>query len=1514
MKAVLGILLAFIMVLGMASPAFGMASSLSPTGHTAKSLTGPPVAWSVSTADDANSPAWRTSTDIDSSDHPHISYYTWGGSLMYTYWTGSTWDKTQIASGLKGANGPYPAESIGVHMRTSLKLDGSNNPHISFANYADPNNGTLGYAFGNGSSFSLETADNISQTGWFSSLALNTSGTPYISYYDYGNQDLKIAHRVSSDNWTSQTIDSTGDVGKWTSIAIGSNNVIHVAYFDKTNNKIKYARYDGSWTISDVTTASQAGDMACSIALDSGNNPHIAYYSAISTLRYASLSGTWSSEVITGIDGTVDTGWWSSLAMDGANNPHVACFQYGSDNGNNYNLVYATKSGGNWSTYDLENAGDVGSNTSLALDSQGHTFIAHQNNTVHTLEVVTDAWPAVTSDVATNVTTGGATLNGHLASLGIASTATVSFEYGTSTSYGTPAAGTPSSLTSAGDFHAALTGLAAGQTYHYRAKAASAGYPNVYGVDESFTVGTQSPQVSTTGSSEVTNVTATLTGNLDSKGSAASVVVYFDYGLDTNYGSTSSNQSVSTNGPFSIQITGLTSGLTYHFRARADGGLSGTATGTDMSFPTKTGPTVSTGAPTNVLTTSVTLNGNLTFVGTTPPASLSFEYGTSTSYGNTVPATPASTSSPTTFSAAITNLTPGATYHYRAVANGGLSGYGYGNDEQFNALVPPSVVTNSATSVTNTSLTLNGTLTNMGSGTSSVIVSFEYGLADTSQTPGTPITAVESPLTGTGVFHADISGLSPATTYHFRAVANGGVNGITRGSDVTIATGSVPPTVSTIGSSTVTNNSALVSGNLTAIGTAPGISLSFEYGLTTSYGASISATPASSSAPASFTATISGLTSGTLYHFRTKADGGAHGASYGSDMTFTTEVPPTASTAHASNILTNSATLNGTLETRGSGTVVNVSFDYGTASGQYTSSTTPQAMPGTGPYNVSVTGLTPGQTYYFRAKVEGSKNGVSCGTGYGLEDNFTTVSVPPTVITFGSGSITGSSAVVSGNVTAMGTASTVALSFEYGLTTGYGSSVAANPTSSPSAASFTATITGLAAGTTYHFRAKADGGLSGIGVGGDMTFTTKTPPVVTTVSVTGVGSYSATLNGNIGSLGLSSPPVDASFEYGMSNTYGSATSTVSMPGTGAFNVTINGLNPGTTYHFRARAYGGNEGYGYGDDIAFTTIPVYTGGGGGSIGGGGGGAVTGPGVTSLNPYINSLGLFNLAAIIKSEDGLLQLSIDKGVLANTAENSALTSIKIIPLETTPAAPAGYYLLGKVYEVTPAGATFNPAISLTISYDASKISDNIDIDNLTLAVYNTAKSQWDIIQSVVNKTDHSVTASISHFSQYVILGKNLPPPTVVPTKEPAKFVVSSVTSSAATVESGKEVTINVIVSNSGGTTGDYQVILKINGTTEASKTVTVNPGESLTVPFSVVKTTPGKYTVDVNGTSTSFTVENPVPTTTATTTPVITTSAPNTNGTSSFVIVFIILGVVVLAAIIFVITQFVRRNKAK
>ena len=81
------------------------------------------------------------------------------------------------------------------------------------------------------------------------------------------------------------------------------------------------------------------------------------------------------------------------------------------------------------------------------------------------------------------------------------------------------------------------------------------------------------------------------------------------------------------------------------------------------------------------------------------------------------------------------------------------------------ALVEPAVTTASATGVGTTTATLNGTLTNLGSA-SSVEVSFEWGTS-TSYSEETPVET----RTSTGPFSATISGLSPSTTYHFRAKA-----------------------------------------------------------------------------------------------------------------------------------------------------------------------------------------------------------------------------------------------------------------------------------------------------------------------------------------------------------------------------------------------------------------------------------------------------------------------------------------------------------------------------------------------------------------------------------------------------------------------------------------------------------------------------------------------------------------------------------------------------------------------
>ena len=129
---------------------------------------------------------------------------------------------------------------------------------------------------------------------------------------------------------------------------------------------------------------------------------------------------------------------------------------------------------------------------------------------------------------------------------------------------------------------------------------------------------------------------------------------------------------------------------------------------------------------------------------------------------------------------------------------------------------------------------------------------------------------------------------------------------------------------------------------------------------------------------------------------------------------------------------------------------------------------------------------------------------------------------------------------------------------------------------------FSAVIDGLDPETVYHFRARAVGDWNGYGA--DMTFAyTPGPPVVATASATEVTSGAAILNGTIYYLGAVTS-VDVSFEWGPDTNYGNETPAEIMTATGPFSKLISGLNPGNTYHFRAKAVG--NGTGYGDDMTF----------------------------------------------------------------------------------------------------------------------------------------------------------------------------------------------------------------------------------------------------------------------------------------------------------------------------------------
>jgi hypothetical protein len=115
---------------------------------------------------------------------------------------------------------------------------------------------------------------------------------------------------------------------------------------------------------------------------------------------------------------------------------------------------------------------------------------------------------------------------------------------------------------------------------------------------------------------------------------------------------------------------------------------------------------------------------------------------------------------------------------------------------------------------------------------------------------------------------------------------------------------------------------------------------------------------------------------------------------------------------------------------------------------------------------------------------------VTDGTTPATQNFSITVIAEPSVTTGSASGLTATGATLGGTVSSNGAASTV--TFEYGLTSSYGSTATAAESplaSSASAASVSASVTGLTCGTTYHYRVKAVNSVNTT-YGSDATFST----------------------------------------------------------------------------------------------------------------------------------------------------------------------------------------------------------------------------------------------------------------------------------------------------------------------------------------------------------------------------------------------------------------------------------------
>ncbi len=208
--------------------------------------------------------------------------------------------------------------------------------------------------------------------------------------------------------------------------------------------------------------------------------------------------------------------------------------------------------------------------------------------------------------------------------------------------------------------------------------------------------------------------------------------------------------------------------------------------------PSITKPGVVTNAISPAPGTTATLSGSITSTGGQNASARGFQWGTSPTLGaGTQTITQSGSFGAVTFTAALSGLTPGTPYYYRAYATNG-AGTGNGLIKSFTLTLqaPPTVVTNAATGPSATGATLNGTANPNGSAATGYFRYCKVGDSGCVTAPAvctdafgtrTPVAGGTALGAGGGpvLYSRNISGLTSGTTYYYCAIArNGGGVGL----------------------------------------------------------------------------------------------------------------------------------------------------------------------------------------------------------------------------------------------------------------------------------------------------------------------------------------------------------------------------------------------------------------------------------------------------------------------------------------------------------------------------------------------------------------------------------------------------------------------------------------------------------------------------------------------------------------------------------------------------------------
>jgi len=227
---------------------------------------------------------------------------------------------------------------------------------------------------------------------------------------------------------------------------------------------------------------------------------------------------------------------------------------------------------------------------------------------------------------------------------------------------------------------------------------------------------------------------------------------------------------------------------------------------------------------------------------------------------------------------------------------------------------------------------------------------------------------------------------------------------------------------------------------------------------------------------------------------------------------------------------------------------------------------------------------------------------------------------------------------------------------------------------------------------------------------------------------------------------------------------------------------------GTTVQLQAVANSGYKFTGWSGDLTGDTNPqtilmdadksvtatfTAAGGGGGGGGSSGGGSYTDTNVLGQTGSIYQNDKGTTRDFTASNDELT-ISIPKGTKLLDADGDKLPTIEVNPNPNPAPLPEDRNIIGLAYDFAPSGAQFEPSITLTFTYEEGSLPEGVSEENLVLAFYDEAAGQWVELECVVDTATNTITAKVSHFTTFAIIGKSpviIPEPTETPTVTPTE-----------------------------------------------------------------------------------------------------------------------------------------------